>query len=481
MIPPNFALDVPADLGPVHFIGIGGSGMTGIAHMMLDAGLTVSGSDRSDNKYLDKLRARGVKISIGHDAANLPDDARTIVYTSALWPDNPEYLLAKSRGLNLLHRSQALHWLSRDNRVVTIAGAHGKTTTTGMIVTILRELGVDPGFVNGGIVLSLGASSATGTDDLFVLEADESDGSFRIYDTDVALVTNVDTVHMDHYGSADGVIEAYAAFVADSTADFVIAGEGANVDAVLARVPGKRHMRFGEAEGVDMRVSDIVTTDHVTFDLTWHGVTHRGRVNVPGRHTAINAAGAVAAVVELGYPFDTAIAALEVFAGTNRRFELMNVVRGVSCYDDYAHEPAEAAAAVAGAQTVVGGGRVIAIHQPHLYSRTQMFSQDFAKAYEENADFTIVIAVDGAREDPIDGVSGQLVVDGFEDKSKVKLVEDWDEAAAFMATLAREGDIVMTLSCGTVYQLHPFLKGALEATDEPARDLIAEGVAGTPS
>ncbi len=479
MIPPNFALEVPRELGPVHFIGIGGSGMTGIAHMMLDAGLTVTGSDRSDNKYLEKLRKRGVKITIGHDAANLPDDARTIVYTSALWPDNPEYLLAKSRGLNLLHRSQGLHWLSRDKRVMTIAGAHGKTTTTGMIVTILRELGVDPGFVNGGIVLSLGASSASGSDDLFVLEADESDGSFRIYDTDVAVVTNIDTVHMDHYGSSDGVIEAYAGFIQDSKADYVIAGEGHNVDAALSRVSDKRAVRFGEAEGMDMRVSDIVATDHVTFDLTYKGVTLRGRVNVPGRHSAINAAGAVAAVVELGYPFDTAIAALEAFGGTNRRFELMNVVRGVSCYDDYAHEPAEAAAAVAGAQTVVGNGRVIAIHQPHLYSRTQMFSQDFAKAYEENADFTIVIAVDGAREDPIDGVSGQLVVDAFHDKSKVKLVEDWEEASAFMATLAREGDIVMTLSCGTVYQLHPYLKDALEATTEPARDLIAEGVAGT--
>jgi UDP-N-acetylmuramate--alanine ligase len=473
VIPPNFALEVPQDLGPVHFIGIGGSGMTGIAHMMLDAGLTVTGSDRSDNKYLEKLRKRGVEITIGHDAANLPDDARTIVYTSALWPDNPEYLLAQSRGLNLLHRSQALHWLSRGHQVVTVAGAHGKTTTTGMIVTILRELGVDPGFVNGGIVLSLKASAATGTDDLFVLEADESDGSFRIYDTDVAVVTNIDTVHMDHYGSADGVIDAYAGFIQDSAAEYVIAGEGANLDAALARVSGKRAVRFGEAAAADMRVSNIVTTDHVTFDLTWQGVTHRGRINVPGRHNAINAAGAVAAVVELGYPFDTALAALERFGGTNRRFELMGVVRGVSVYDDYAHEPAEAAAAVAGARTVVGEGRVIAIHQPHLYSRTQMFSDDFARAYEENADYTIVLAVDGAREDPIEGVSGQLVVDNFRDKSKVILKEDWQEAADWMAKVAREGDIVMTLSCGTVYQIVPQLIEALDRIPQATEDALA--------
>lgn len=463
MIPPNFELEVPRDLGPVHFIGIGGSGMTGIAHMMLDAGLTVTGSDRSESKYLDKLRKRGVPISIGHDAANLPADARTIVYTSALWPDNPEYLAAKERGLTLLHRSQGLHWLSRDKRVVTVAGAHGKTTTTGMIVTILRGLGADPGFVNGGIVLSLGTSSATGSDDLFVLEGDESDGSFRIYDTDVAVVTNVDTVHMDHYGSADGVIQGYAEFVAGSAAGFVIAGEGANVDAVLARVPGKRAVRFGESESADMRVTGIAASDHVTFDLTWRGQTQQARIDVAGRHNAINAAGAVAAVVELGYPFEAAVAALREFGGTNRRFELMNVVRGVSLYDDYAHEPAEVAAALAGAQSVVGDGRVIAIHQPHLYSRTKMFAPEFARAYEQNADFTIVVALDPAREDPVPGVSGQLVVDGFADPGKVRLIEDWHEAAEFAAALAHEGDIVMTLSCGTVSQMHPILKEAMES------------------
>lgn len=466
MIPPVLDLEVPRELGPVHLIGIGGSGMTGIAHMLLDAGLTVTGSDRSDNAYLGRLRDRGVRISIGHDAANLPDDAQTIVYTSALWPDNPEYLLAKQRGLNLLHRSQALHWLSRDKRLVAVAGAHGKTTSTGMVVTLLRELGADPGFVNGGVVLSLKTSSATGGDELFVLEADESDGSFRIYDTDVALVTNIDTVHMDHYGSAEGVIAAYAGFIQDSAADFVVAGEGPNVDAALAQVTGKRTVRFGEGEGADMRVSEVVTGADVAFDLTWRGETRRAHLRVPGRHNAINAAGAVAVVVELGYPFADAVAALERFGGTNRRFEFKGERRGVAVYDDYAHEPAEAAAAVAAAQAAAGEGRVIAVHQPHLYSRTRMFSQDFARAYEENADFTIVLAVDGAREDPVEGVSGQLVVDGFRDKSRVELIEDWDAAAQRVAEIAREGDIVMTLSCGTVYQLVPQLLDALERTPE---------------
>lgn len=461
---PDLALHVPEDLGRVHFIGIGGSGMSGIAHMMLDAGVPVSGSDREENPYLAGLRDRGATVFVGHDAQNL-GDADTIVFTSAIWPENPEYVLAQKRGLTLLHRSQALHWLSRGRRVVTVAGAHGKTTTTGMIITILRELGVDPSFVNGGVIQSLKTSSATGTDPLFILEADESDGSFLLYDTSVAVITNVETVHLDHFGSDQGYEDAFAQF-ANSAHEFIVAGQGEQLDRVLAGVSGHRIIRFGEAEGADMRVSDIVATDHVTFDLEWKGEVHRARISVPGRHHALNAAAAVATIIEVGYPIDVVIAALDHFGGTKRRFEFKGEVRGVSVYDDYAHEPAEAAAAVAGARTVVGEGRVIAVHQPHLYSRTQNVSYQFARAYEENADYTIVLAVDGAREDPIPGVSGQLVVDHFVDKSKVILLEDWQEAADHMASIARPGDIVMTLSCGTVYKIVPQLLEALERIPE---------------
>lgn len=463
---PDLTLDVPLDLGRVHFIGIGGSGMSGIAHMLLDAGVTVSGSDREENPYLPALRERGARVFVGHAAENL-GDADTVVFTSAIWPENPEYVLAQERGLTLLHRSQALHWLSRGRRVVTVAGAHGKTTTTGMIVTILRGLEVDPSFVNGGVLQSIKASSATGRDDLFVLEADESDGSFLLYDTSVAVITNVDPVHLDHFGTDDGYLAAFGSF-ADGAREFIVAGEGAALDEVLTHVNGTRTVRFGEGEGVDLQVSDIVATDHVTFDLSYRGRTHRARISVPGRHHALNAAAAVLTVVELGYPIEDVIEKLDAFGGTKRRFEHKDTVRGVRVYDDYAHEPAEAAAAVAGARTVVGDGRVIAIHQPHLYSRTQTFSDQFAKAYEENADYTIVIAVDGAREDPIPGVSGQLVVDHFVDKSKVVLIEDWQEAADHMAEVAREGDIVMTLSCGTVYQIVPQLLEALERIPESA-------------
>ncbi|MBX3195932.1 MAG: UDP-N-acetylmuramate--L-alanine ligase [Microbacteriaceae bacterium] len=461
MIAPDLSLEVPRELGPVHFIGIGGSGMSGIAHMMLDAGLTVTGSDRSDSAYLDRLRDRGARIAVGHDAANLPDDARTIVYTSALWPDNPEYLLARDRGLVLLHRSQALHWLSRDHRVVTVAGAHGKTTSTGMVVTMLRELGADPGFVNGGVIQSLGTSSATGSGELFVLEADESDGSFLLYDTDIALITNVDAAHLDHYGSEDGVIAAFGRF-ARGAGEVVVAGEGSAVDAALALAPNTRVVRFGEGEHADLRVSGIVAGAEVTFDVTWEGRTLPARIGTPGRHHALNAAGAIAVGLQLGYPLEDAIAAVGAFGGTKRRFEFKGEVRGVRVFDDYAHEPAEVAAAVAGARSVAAGGRVIAVHQPHLYSRTRMFAREFARAYEEGADFTIVVAIDGAREDPVEGVDGQLVVDGFVDPSKVVRIDDWQEASDFLADMAREGDIVMTLSCGTVYQMVPQILDALE-------------------
>ena len=459
-VKPDPDLVVPDDLGRVHFIGIGGSGMSGIAHQLLDAGVPVSGSDRDDSAYLGPLRERGARIQVGHAAENL-GDADTVVFTSAIWPDNPEYVLARERGLTMLHRSQALHWLSRRSRVVSVAGAHGKSTTTGMIATVLRDVGADPSFVSGAVISSLGVSSATGSGDVFVLEADESDGSFLFYDTAIAVITNVDPVHLDHYGSSDGYLDAFATF-ARGAREAVIAGEGSVVDDVLARArPGVPVVRFGEGADADLRVSDIVASDHLTFDLTWRGETRRARLNVVGRHNAINAAGAVAAAVVLGHPFADAVAALEAFGGTTRRFEFKGEVRGVTLYDDYAHEPAEVDAAVAGARSIVGDGRVIAIHQPHLYSRTQTFAKEFAEAYEKQADLTIVLAVDGARELPVPGVSGQLVVDHFVDKSKVVLIEDWQQAADHLASVARAGDIVMTLSCGTVYKIVPQLLEAL--------------------
>ncbi len=469
-IKPDLSVAVPDSLGRVHFVGIGGSGMSGIAHLFLDLGLPVSGSDRDEGPYLQGLRDRGATIHVGHDASNV-GDADTVVVTSALWPENPELVWAKEHGLLVLHRSQALHFLSRGKRVVSVAGAHGKTTSTGMIVTMLRGIGTDPSFVNGGVIQSLKTSMATGTDDVFVLEADESDGSFLLYETAIALITNVDADHLDHFGGQAQFEDAFVDFATGARELIVASGDGDQVRSVMARVsaelrPGQRVITFGETDGVDLRVDNIVASDHVTFDVHWQGGVHPARINVAGRHNAVNATGALGVMLALGHDLDASIAALEQFGGTKRRFELKGSSRGVAVYDDYAHNPAEAAAAVAGARTVVGSGRVIAVHQPHLYSRTQQRSAEFATVYEELADYTIVLAVDGAREDPIPGVSGQLVVDAFEDSSRVIHLPDWQDAANEVARVARAGDIVMTLSCGSVYRIIPQVLEALETTAE---------------
>ena len=213
MIKPDLTMTIPDDLGALHFVGIGGSGMSGIARLFLEAGYTVTGSDVRDSSNVHALRDLGATITIGHDAANV-GDADTLVVTGALWLDNPEYVLAKEKGLPVLHRSQALAWLIHHKRLIAVAGAHGKTTSTGMIITGLLGIGEDPSFVNGGVIESLGVSSATGDGELFVVEADESDGSFLLYDTAVALITNVDPDHLDHYGSLEAFEQAFVTFAA---------------------------------------------------------------------------------------------------------------------------------------------------------------------------------------------------------------------------------------------------------------------------
>ena len=475
MIKPDLSVVVPEGLGRVHFVGIGGSGMSGIAHMFLDRGITVSGSDRDETPYMQSLRDRGATVVVGHKAENV-GDADTLVVTSALWQDNPEYVLAQERGLTVLHRSQALVWLTRSERLVTVAGAHGKTTSTGMLVTALRGLQQSPSFVNGGVIKALGASSSTGSGELFVIEADESDGSFQLYNTAVALITNVDPAHLDHYGSDEKFIDAFVEFCQKAREFIVASSDDAPTQRVLARLVDKKVITFGEADDSDVRITDITTNAAVGFTLHYRGEDYVGRLDVPGRHNAINAAGAFATLVGLGFDPREVLEQLATFGGTKRRFELKGVVRGVKVYDDYAHEPLEAAAAVAGARTVVESGRVIAVHQPHLYSRTMLRSAEFASYYERLADYTIVVKIDGAREDPVEGITGELVWQGFSDKSKVAYMPEWDDAAREVARVARAGDIVMTLSCGDIYKIVPKLIEALESSEESGDDLVSQSV-----
>jgi UDP-N-acetylmuramate--alanine ligase len=463
VIKPDLSLTVPDDLGRVHFVGIGGSGMSGIARLFLQSGHQVTGSDVRDSSNITALRELGARIDIGHDAAHV-GDADTLVVTGALWQDNPEYVYALEHGIPVLHRAQALNWLIGRRRLIAVAGAHGKTTSTGMIITGLLGLGVDPSFVNGGVIESLGLSSAAGSGELYVVEADESDGTFLLYDTAVALITNVDPDHLDHYGSLQAFEDAFVTFAEDAGELVVISSDdpgAVRVGRNLRGRDGKRVITFGEDADADVRVHSITTDGPVGFAVSYHGAEYRARLRIPGRHNAINAAGAFGVLVGLGFEPIASLEAIAAFGGTQRRFELHGTVGGVSVYDDYAHHPTEVAAALAAARTVVGDGRIIAVHQPHLYSRTRLFAQEFADTLETYADETVVLDVYGAREDPIPGVTGELVSERFRDASRVAFIADWQDAADHTARIAREGDFVITLGCGDVYRIVPQLLESL--------------------
>lgn len=460
MIFPDLTMPLPGALTSAHFVGIGGAGMSGIAQLFLDAGITVTGSDRATNANIDALRSEGATIHIGHDARHL-GDADALVYTGALWPDNPEYLSAIERGIPVLHRSQALAWLIGDTRLVAVAGAHGKTTSTGMIITGLRELGASPSFVNGGVIQGLDASSGLGTDNLFVVEADESDGSFLLYSTAIALITNVDADHLDHYGSHEAFDDAFVTFASRATEAVVVSSDDAGAIRVTQRLTHKNIVTFGEAADATVRMHSLTDEGPIAFTIVVDGREERVQLSVPGRHNAVNATGAIAVLVGLGFELGAAIDAVSTFAGTQRRFELHAVVDGVSVYDDYAHHPTEVEAALSGARSVLGSGKLIAVHQPHLFSRTRDMANEFAEVYERLADHTVVLDVFGAREDPIPGVTGELVSSKFADSSRVDFVPDWQLAAERVAELAAEGDIVMTLSCGDVYRIIPQLVAAI--------------------
>ena len=463
MIRPDLSLPIPEEIHAAHFIGIGGSGMSGLARMFLARGIRVSGSDRADSPGLRALEELGATVFVGHDAANLAADVDTVVHTGAIWPENPEFLLAKERGLHVIHRSQALHWLIGSRRLVSVAGAHGKTTSTGMIVTALQDLGEDPTFVNGGVIAQLGVSSSQGSDELFVIEADESDGTFLLYDTSVALITNVDPDHLDHYGSREAFDAAFVRFADNAREAVVISSDDAGAQTVHAALSHPNVITFGLAADADVRLSDISTDGAVSFTVTARGSSARIALGVAGEHNAINATGAVAVLIALGHDLAAAADAVSGFSGTARRFELHDVVRGVSVYDDYAHHPTEVDAALAAARTVIGDGRLIALHQPHTYSRTQLMSREFAEVLEARADHTIVLDVYGAREDPVPGVTGALVSEKFADASHVHYEADWQAAADYAASIAQPGDFIVTLGCGNVNLIIPQVLDALGA------------------
>lgn len=464
----------PVDaLGPVHLVGVGGAGMSVVAALLAARGVAVSGSDARDGAVLRALAALGVRVEVGHAAGHL-GDARTVVVSSAVPADNPERAEGRRRGLRELHRSRALAALMAGHRAVAVAGAHGKTTTSAMVAVVLRAAGLDPTYAIGGSLRGddparspgpLGGAHL-GAGDVFVAEADESDGSFLAYRPQVAVVTNIEPDHLDHYGDAAAFEAAFAQFGGRVGAGgWVVAcadDDGARRLVGTLRADGRAVVTYGTADDADVRVADYAAGgDHDGEGARFRLVAPGGpagpadvpvRLAVPGLHNARNAAAAWTVARLLGVDGATAAAALGAFVGTGRRFEDRGTAGGVRVVDDYAHHPTEIDALLAAARPLAAPGRVLVLFQPHLYSRTRIFAPEFARALSA-ADELVVAGIYGARERPEPGVTSALVVDALPAGHPGRHVEDRLEAARVIARLARPGDLLLTVGAGDVTEL----------------------------
>ena len=489
--------DVPAGddvaaLGRVHLVGVGGAGMSAVAALLVARGLTVSGSDARDSAVVAALRDAGVRVHVGHDAAHL-EGADTVVVSSAVRETNPELARARADGLRVLHRSQALAALMAGRRSVAVAGAHGKTTTSAMVAVALLAAGADPSYAIGGTVLAglTGdvapasgplAGARHGRGDVFVAEADESDGSFLAYRPAVAVVTNVEPDHLDHYGTRaafERAFEEFAGRVTDGGA-LVACTDDDGSRRLLSDVGsdlagrGVRVIGYGQDAAADVVVGGYRAGPGAGSTLTLR-TAHPDLVEapgsvlrvelelaVPGAHNALDAAAAWTAARLFGAGAADVRRGLAEFRGTGRRFEVRGTAGGVRVVDDYAHHPTEVAALLRAARPVADGGRVLVLFQPHLYSRTRTFAAEFADALSL-ADAVVVTDVYAAREDPDPAVTGATITERMPDPSRAEFVADRHTAAARVAQLARTGDLVLTVGAGDVTELAPVLLAALGA------------------
>jgi len=459
-------------LGRVHLIGIGGAGMSAVAVLLAAHGVPVSGSDAHGGPVLDALRAVGVDAVAGHEARHV-DGVDTVVVSSAIRASNVELARARERGVRVLHRSEALALLMRGHRTVAVAGAHGKSTTSAMIAVALEHAGFEPSFAIGatvpGVPGAVGGARA-GRGDVLVAEADESDGSFLNLAPELAVVTNVEPDHLDHYGDAAAFEAAFVAFARRVPADgWLIAcadDDGARRLVEAARDEGRQVVTYGFSSDADVHLTGFETRS----DPGLSGVVELGtevralsggpgtrvvqhlELAVPGEHNALNAAAAWCACRLLGVSSEAAAAGLAAFRGAGRRFDERGVVGGVRVVDDYAHHPTEVAALVRAARGVVTGGRVLVLFQPHLYSRTRIFAAEFARALRL-ADVVVVTDVYGAREDPEPGVTGALITDRIPVEAGAVFVADRLAAARSIADRAQAGDLVLTVGAGDVTEL----------------------------
>jgi UDP-N-acetylmuramate--alanine ligase len=451
----------------VHFVGIGGSGMSGIAEILLTLGHVVTGSDEKRNDAIERLESAGAKVFIGHDPSNV-EGAHVVVYSSAIARDNAELQAARQRGIPTIPRAEMLAELMRMKVGVAVAGTHGKTTTTSMVGAVLSEARYDPTIVVGGRVLNLGSNARLGAGEYLVAEADESDGSFLKLTPTVAVVTTIDAEHIDHYGSLDALQDAFVQFV--NTVPFygaaVLCLDQPHIQAIIPRVE-KRVITYGLESAADLVARHLVL-DGLTsrFDVYQRTVRlGECRLKVPGRHNVLNALAAVAVGLDLDVPFTTIQSALAGFAGVQRRFQVRGTARGVTVVDDYGHHPAEIRATLAAAKAGFDA-RVVTLFQPHRYTRTLHLRPEFLTAFNQ-ADVLLVMDIYPAGEAPIPGVTSADLVDGIRahaHRDVTYVGSDRARILEHLVEICRAGDLVLTLGAGDVGQIGPELLARLEAS-----------------
>lgn len=450
----------------IHFVGIGGAGMSGIAEILLTLGYTVSGSDQRRSDSVERLERLGAKVFAGHDASHV-EGANVVVYSSAVARDNVEVIAARQRQIPVIPRAEMLAELMRLKYGIAIAGTHGKTTTTSMVGAVLAEGRLDPTIVVGGRVLNFGSNARLGQGEYLVAEADESDGSFLKLAPTIAVVTTIDAEHLDHYGSLDGIREAFVTFL--NKVPFygaaIVCLDQPNVQRLLPRLE-KRVITYGLESGADL-VARRVRLAGLTSQFE---VVHRGTpigectLRVPGRHNVANALAAVAVGLDLEVPFPTIQTALAGFAGVQRRFQVRGAAGGVTVVDDYGHHPAEIRATLAAAKAGFEG-RVVTIFQPHRYTRTFHLRDEFATAFNQ-ADVLVVLDIYPAGEAPIEGVSAADLVERIRAHGHRHVSYFEGDRAALLdhlCDITRPGDLVLTLGAGDVGQLGPALLERLGA------------------
>jgi UDP-N-acetylmuramate--alanine ligase len=436
----------------VHFIGIGGAGMSAIAKVLLERGVTVSGSDLKGSRAMTVLAALGAAVHLGHDRSNI-GDADVVVVSAAIPESNPELSHARSSGLTVMTRGEALATLLEDSRSVIVAGTHGKTTTTSMIVSIMRTAGLDPTFLVGGGLNDSGTNALSGSSDLAVAESDESDGSFLLLHPHIGVITNIEMDHVDHWRSVEDLMAAFQDFMsAADPAGALIVPAGGDIEA-MARATGRTVLTFGE--GGDIRSDGIRSSGHETlFSLTTPQGVGEATLHALGEHNVANALAAVGAALTCGVDLARILAGLASFKGVERRFDLKGEVSGVTVVDDYAHHPTEVKATLKAAQSG-DWSRVIAVFQPHRYSRTAALYQEFGAAFTD-ADRVVVTDVYGAGEEPVPGVSGKLISDAVCSLTPgrgVAYLPHRSDVIAYLGAVVRDGDLVLTLGAGDVTSL----------------------------